>query len=582
MFINGFGFNSYKSFGEEIQHIGPFSKINLFIGQNNSGKSNILSFISKHYKNHINGLNTSSFDQKAMMFNSLEIPRSGSNANRLFSVHIPKDDAKYNDFLNKDSEITNTLKQIFKSKHFTKKDGNIWLTLYVKDDSMFFHPSIFSELADGNSVDYYEWLRAWTSLTNQSGGDIRRHWVPEIINTFRNLVQSPPEISLIPAIRKIGDQNSNPTDFSGIGIINRLAVLQNPSHDKQELKKDFREINSFLKSVTGNNTAELEIPNDRSMIIVHMDGRTLPLESLGTGIHEVIILAAAATILQNQVLCIEELELHLHPILQRKLIRYLRDKTTNQYFITTHSAHLLDTVGAAVFHVRHQDGVSKVDAVHSAADKAEICFDLGYRASDLLQANCVIWVEGPSDRIYLNHWIKSVDNELIEGIHYSIMFYGGRLLSHLSARDPEVTEFISLRRLNRNISIVIDSDKDKLHGRINATKKRVADEFNEGPGFAWITKGREIENYISPDKLEIAVKEVHPSAVKLYKAGQFDNSLYFKNNKNKLVKDVDKVKVAHRLSEEEVDLTVLDLKQQVEKLVKFIRNSNDTDDFINA
>ena len=85
---------------------------------------------------------------------------------------------------------------------------------------------------------------------------------------------------------------------------------------------------------------------------------------------------------------------------------------------------------------------------------------------------------------------KSADPRLIEGVHYSIMFYGGRLLSHLSADDPEVMDFISLRRLNRFIMIVMDSDRSVPRGRLNATKRRVRDEFDRGPGFAWITKGR--------------------------------------------------------------------------------------------
>ena len=134
-----------------------------------------------------------------------------------------------------------------------------------------------------------------------------------------------------------------------------------------------------------------------------------------------------------------------------------------------------------------------------------------------------------------------MDAKLIEGIHYSIMFYGGRLLSHLSALDPEVTEFISLRRLNRHISILIDSDRAKQGGRINDTKRRVKTEFDNGPGFAWITKGREIENYVPPIILEECVKKVHPSAVRLASVGQFDNSLHYKNSKGAMVKDVDKV-----------------------------------------
>jgi AAA15 family ATPase/GTPase len=49
VFIDGIGLSGYRSFGSEHQLIGPFGKINLFIGQNNSGKSNILFFLKNHY-----------------------------------------------------------------------------------------------------------------------------------------------------------------------------------------------------------------------------------------------------------------------------------------------------------------------------------------------------------------------------------------------------------------------------------------------------------------------------------------------------------------------------------------------------
>ena len=49
MFIDGFGISGFRSFGQDVQRIGPLKKINLFIGQNNSGKSNILLFLKHHY-----------------------------------------------------------------------------------------------------------------------------------------------------------------------------------------------------------------------------------------------------------------------------------------------------------------------------------------------------------------------------------------------------------------------------------------------------------------------------------------------------------------------------------------------------
>jgi hypothetical protein len=138
--------------------------------------------------------------------------------------------------------------------------------------------------------------------------------------------------------------------------------------------------------------------------------------------------------------------------------------------------------------------------------------DLGIRAADILQANFVIWVEGPSDRIYLNRWITLLAPELVEGIDYSVMFYGGRLLSHLSLSRDEpplsAEELIKLLRINQNSAIVIDSDRTKGDADINRTKARIAKECKEAGVLCWITAGREIENYLTPESVANAYNEI--------------------------------------------------------------------------
>jgi hypothetical protein len=56
--------------------------------------------------------------------------------------------------------------------------------------------------------------------------------------------------------------------------------------------------------------------------------------------------------------------------------------------------------------------------------------------------------------------------ELSEGLHYSIIFYGGRLPSHLTADDQRVLDSIALQRLKRNVAMILDSDRS-ADGPIN-------------------------------------------------------------------------------------------------------------------
>lgn len=579
MFIDGVGIAGYRSFGQEIQRIGPFGKVNLMVGRNNSGKSNILLFLRDHYG--------AALKREKLGFNDLDYHEGNKTAKQMIEVGLRIDGENYKKIIERLEEIKNPREnlpeivgKVLQSQALTKGTSVVWFR-YVGEGRNAIDTELLSEIYEERVIINNQWSRLSELLSGlrvvgeMSKDVIKNKFILETLKWLSPCNLLPPIVSLVPAIRRVSIGEDKANDFSGIGIIDKLARLQNAPYNEPEKRTRFERINVFVQNVLSSSSATIHVPYERDTIEVEMDGRALPLNNLGTGVHEVIILAAAATVLERQVVCIEEPELHCHPLLQKQLVKYLHEKTDNQYFISTHSAHLLDTAIARVFHVRLCEGDSMVESVITDADRAGICVDLGYRASDLVQANCVIWVEGPSDRIYLNHWILSISPKLIEGVHYSIMFYGGRLLKHLSADDPEVGDFISLRRLNRHIAIVIDSDRSGPRKRINKTKMRVRGEFDKGLGFAWITKGREIENYIDVVILENAVKNVHPKINRLTKKGIYENRLKY----GKIVEDegspkIDKVKVAREVVKSKANLAVLDLKEQIVKLVKFIKESN--------
>lgn len=571
--IKNLAIGGYRSFGKDIQYFENFEKVNLFIGRNNSGKSNILRFISE-ILSPISQQKRISFVPLVYHFPDRPQPIVGcGEKNEDLKVRLLSEISKrgYIDRSVQDT-IEGAINKILNQKSLVSNSNIFWSLKSVLDGKQ------ITESLDRaiSELIYNDIYYLWKGLTNKSNGDRKHHWEPQVIEILQSVHPTIKNIVTIPAIRQIGEKGSTSDSFEGVGIIERLARLQNPDVHSQIDKQRFVEITHFVRNVIDSPEATIEIPHERDTILVHMDGKTLPIESLGTGIHEVIILASAATVLNDYVICVEEPEIHLNPILQKKLLKYLIEHTSNQYFISTHSAAFMDVKGVEIYHVRLEDSASVVERVTSDDDRSSICEDLGYHPSDLLQANCVIWVEGPSDRIYLNYWIQRMNPDFVEGIHYSIMFYGGRLASHLTNDDLSeiVEDLISLRRLNRRGVIVIDSDRSGKGARINNTKQRLRKEFDSGPGHAWITDGREIENYIHQDQLREAIDSVSKNSTILSGFDKYDNCLKIKSKTGK-ESQVSKIDVARYVSEHfPPNYEIHDLKVQINKLLAFIKASN--------
>lgn len=207
------------------------------------------------------------------------------------------------------------------------------------------------------------------------------------------------------------------------------------------------------------------------------------------------------------VFAFEELENNLHPSVLRRLLTYLESYALEHgslIFLTTHSSVALDLFGpsenAQILHVSHDGQSAMAKRVSAHFDRVGVVAELGAKPSDLLQSNGIIWVEGPSDAVYMNRWIDLISNgRWQEGRDYLCAFYGGSLLARTQFVPEEEAEgeLVNLFMANTNVIVMCDSDREGPGKRIKDRVSRIRKEISRIPNsLAWVTEARETENYL--------------------------------------------------------------------------------------
>lgn len=476
---------NYKCFGDEPQGFDKIYPINIIIGRNNAGKSTLLELVQY-------AVNPSP------QFQNLKHRGKGSPEVLISQILqepelqkvFPK--ATYGGIIPGNNHWSYGSKWIGQTITYSLdgKGGKKFVDLSLPFESDKIQQEYNQKLADATPTAFlgkvFKRLLAERDITPEPAGD------------SMDLGQNGSLATNI--LRRFINITSLQRELVEEKILTELNKIFNPDSDYQE-----------ITTRTAQEGAVWEI------FLQEANKGRIPLSHTGSGFKTILLVLMFLYLvpsienkpLHEYVFAFEELENNVHPALQRRLLLYLREFVMNNgcvLFLTTHSNIAIDMFSrdnqAQIVHVTHDGEKADVRYAQTYIDNKGILDDLDIRASDLLQANSVIWVEGPSDRSYVNRWIELLtDGELKEGVHYQCMFYAGRLLAHISADDPETSsqDAIAILRLNRNAVILIDSDRSKADDPINATKKRIADEIKQMGGTVWITEGKEVENYIPPD-----------------------------------------------------------------------------------
>lgn len=523
----GFGCGGYGSFcGGEPSRVGPFGRVQVIAGQNNCGKSSLVDYFIKvvgaidergEIRKEVNPLTQA--DVPLNSIGTSELPPAIIS----FCVKIDalERTLMHASLSSGQQAYTKSLSKLFRSDPYASKKGDFaWLDFSFERDAASFgyEPklcALYSQYeASHANIDLSDASSAFCGST----GDPKTNYA-NVINAAMPW-QSLPEFLKVGAIRSIVDSDLTDKSLainSGVGLPSALLRLRNPERGNfEESSKRWAKLIEFVRDVLNDHGASLLVSHSSHEISVKTsDTDYLPLESLGTGVTELLILAAVVACNTGKIICIEEPEIHLHPALQARFINYLLGDESNRFIVTTHSPTIINASGAEVAHVTKADGISTCRQLDGMAVARDLLDDLGARASDLLQSNYVIWVEGPSDRIYVNHWIKEWAKgqgiRLIEGIHYSIMLYGGKLLNALSADVNGSNEkLIALFEINTHFCVLMDSDRKSKGASLSKTKQRIIRECKSSGAMHWITWGSTIENYVPAQDLASAIRVVHP------------------------------------------------------------------------
>ncbi|WP_313579658.1 ATP-binding protein [Chishuiella sp.] len=519
---------------EEDNNLDNLSRINIFIGPNNSGKSRFLRdlFITKEHLFDKESINMNQYDLKLdSLFNELKIYDYESVINLEILCSEEFNDLKtINDLINNCKDLQgigdNSLKNHVKVK-ITNSKINSRELVNIKDTIVTKTKELINLLENSkkrmyiqNSI-YIPILRGLRSINYQNGEFTREDFYYE--RTIRDYFKE--------SKTEFNKEESTKSIYTGLSLYDDVQKLLLGNHEQRKLVKDFE---SFLSETFFQNKEITIIPRlEEKDVYIHIEGddEDRPIYNLGEGVQAIIILTYPLFFNKgkNLKVYIEEPDVYLHPGFQRILIETLL-KTKGfkdfQYFFTTHSNHFLDMTldyqKISVYKFSKDDGQFYIDNI----DNPDITLleHLGVKNSSVFLTNCTIWVEGITDRIYIRKYLELYQEsdkveKYFEDVHYSFVEYGGNNITHWSFLDKE-EKSIDVKKLCGKLFLISDNDNAKAgsekYKRIQQLKENLGDRY-------YCLNVKEIENLLTKESLLKTLKFIDKAKDK--------NLIKVKNNK---------------------------------------------------
>lgn len=534
--------------------VSPLDRINVFIGTNNSGKSRLIRTMLKGERSEV-----------PYIFRDLEVKPS----NNLLDISTKIDDAIHSmeRTTTQGSETLRLLRQNSinlntKVSTFSSVESLILIDNFIrKMDASFFgeknNPNVNIDWAIGRFKNI---LGLMESAINQLKPieipSSKKVYIP-ILRGLRPLIGEDKTTIDVYSQRTIKDYFTFGNQVS-VALNNVFTGLSMYEETKKRLlgteeeRSQIRDFEQFIGTRIFKDSVTLIPKYDGDVLHIKVGSAPQrPIYALGDGLQSLLIILFPIFLRKEEetLVFIEEPEQHLHHSWQKLLVETLLcDEFKNmQYFISTHSPAFINADKTALFSVdRDANDLSSVVPVNLDEHKRDIVHALGFRPSDLLQANYLLFVEGPSDRYYISKLLKMHKPNWEEGKDYKIVVLGGNNFRHI-LNDGNKNTLEALLSINGKIGIILDSDKTSEDEEIkDPNKVAIRALFEEKGLFVWITGLREIENYIPYDIYCGLVRSIHPDI----EAGDIKNGPYEDRGQAIQSNDNQNYKPTIKLSEE--------------------------------
>lgn len=310
--------------------------------------------------------------------------------------------------------------------------------------------------------------------------------------------------------------------FSGLSLYEDTANLL---LGRLEGRKKVRDFENFLgKAFFGGESVSLTPNRADDCLYLTLADEDRPVYELGDGIQSLIILLYPLFFNRDKSLLvfIEEPELSLHPGMQRLFIDTIMkpEFRNHQFFLTTHSNHFLDMVldhsQISIYNFKKNTAAkNSYEITNTNNSDINLLDSIGVRNSSVFLSNSTIWVEGITDRLYINKYLEAYQKSELgkqfeikrfkEDLHYSFIEYGGANIVHFSFDDDYSWEKIKASSISNRILVVIDEDgTSKNTGKKNQRIKDLKAHLKEN---LIILPCREIENTLSPKVIASVIRQ---------------------------------------------------------------------------